>query len=116
MKIFMIMPQKTHVNRLKRGRMGGEKVCMYVCIMILILALDQGQRLASSSCHRCTLDQRAAMSCRYRHLGKVLTSNLQTVMPNFYAWTERTALFSRTVPNTILKTAQPNACSIHTEK
>jgi hypothetical protein len=27
-----------------------------------------------------------------RHLGKVVTSNLQKVMPDFYVWTERTAL------------------------
>jgi len=49
MKTFMIMPQKTHANRLKRGRKGGEKICKYVRIIILILALDQGQRLVSRS-------------------------------------------------------------------
>ena len=27
-----------------------------------------------------------------RHLGKVVTPNLQTVMPNFYVWREGTAL------------------------
>jgi len=61
MKTFTIMPQKTHVNRPKRGRTGEKS---YVCIITLILALDQGQRLVSRSCHRCTLDKRAARSCR----------------------------------------------------
>ena len=27
-----------------------------------------------------------------RHLGKVVTSNLQKVVPNFYVWRERTIL------------------------
>jgi hypothetical protein len=27
-----------------------------------------------------------------RHFGKVVTSNMQTTMPNFYVWRERTAL------------------------
>jgi hypothetical protein len=38
----------------------------------------------------------------------------KAVMPNFYVWRERAGLPSHTVPN-IMKRAQANACSIHTE-